>query len=64
MLLHDFLIKLIQSDSIDLKTIKKIVLDPDTKPELYDCLLRNYKLYETLLQIRDGMDLCPEGKRS
>ena len=55
--LHDFLIKLIQSDSIDLQTIKSMVLNPNTKPELYNCLLENYKLYETLLQIRDGMDI-------
>lgn len=63
MYLHEFLIKLIQSDSIDLNTIKTLVLDPKTKPELFECLIRNYKLYETLLQIRDDMDICTEGQR-
>ena len=58
MYLHEFLIKLIQSDSIDINTIKTLVLDPKTKPELFECLIRNYKLYETLLQIRDDMDIC------
>jgi len=63
MYLHEFLIKLIQSDSIDLNTIKTLVLDPKTKHELFECLIRNYKLYETLLQIRDDMDICTEGQR-
>jgi len=61
MQLHDFLVKLIQTDSIDLETIKNLVLDPLTKPELFDCLITNYKLYETLLHIKNEMGINNEG---
>lgn len=59
--LHNFLIKLIQTDALDLSTIKNLILDSKTRPELFDCLIRNYKLYETLLQIKNDMDCCVEG---
>jgi len=59
--LHDFIIKLIQTDSLDLKTIKLMVLDPVTKKDLFNCLLKNYSLYETLLEIKNEMDCDREG---
>ena len=61
MKLHEFIIKLIQTESLDLKTIKHIILDPLTKPELFDCLITNYKLYETLLHIKNEMGINNEG---
>ena len=61
--LHDFIIKLIQTDSLDLKTIKLMVLDPVTKKDLFHCLLKNYSLYETLLEIKNEMDCNHEGRR-
>ena len=61
--LHDFLIKLIQTDSLDLKTIKFMILDPVTKKDLFDCLLKNYSLYETLLKIKNEVDSGREGRR-
>ena len=61
--LHDFILKLIQTESLDLKTIKQIILDPVTKKDLFHCLLKNYSLYETLLEIKNEMDCNHEGRR-
>jgi len=59
--LHEFLIMLIRTESLDLHLIKKLVLDSGTRPELVKCILTNYRIYETLLEIKNGMDLCHEG---
>ena len=59
--LHEFLLMLIRTDSLDLHLIKKLVLDSGTRPELVKCILTNYRIYETLLEIKNGMDLCHEG---
>ena len=61
--LHSFVLKLIQTDTLDLKTIKMIILDPETKKDLFECLLKNYSVYETLLQIKNEMDCDHEGRR-
>jgi len=61
--LHTFVLKLIQTDTLDLKTIKMIILDPVTKKDLFECLLKNYSVYETLLQIKNEMDYDHEGRR-
>ena len=61
--LHTFVLKLIQTDTLDLKTIKMIILDPETKKDLFECLLKNYSVYETLLKIKNEVDYDPEGRR-
>ena len=61
--LHTFVLKLIQTDTLDLKTIKMIILDPVTKKDLFHCLLKNYSLYEALLEIKNEMDCNHEGRR-
>jgi len=55
--LHDFLIKLIQTDSLQLKDIRRMVLDPHTKDELLATLLEHYDTYEKLIRIKNAMDL-------
>jgi len=54
--LHDFLLKLIQTDSLQLRDIRRMVLDPHTKDELLSTLLKNYDLYEKLIRIKNEMD--------
>ena len=54
--LHNFIIQLIQSDSLNLTDIKKMIIDPRTKEELLTTLLVNYAAYETLIRIKNGMD--------
>lgn len=61
MILHEFLIQLIQSGSLKLNQIKRFIVDRNTCIELRNVLLENYKLYELLLEIKNGderMDLC------
>ena len=61
MILHEFLIQLIQSGSLKLNQIKRFIVDRNTCIELRNVLLANYKLYELLLEIKNGderMDLC------
>ena len=54
--LHIFILQLIQSDSLDLTDIKKMIIDPRTKEDLLTTLLANYVAYETLIRIKNGMD--------
>ena len=54
--LHNFILQLIQTDSLDLSDIKKMIIDPNTKQELLTTLLNNYSSYETLIRIKNGMD--------
>ena len=59
--LHEFIIQLIQSGSLTLTQIKRFVVDRNTVVDLRTVLLKNYKLYELLLEIKNGnatMDLC------
>lgn len=59
--LHEFIIQLIQSGSLSLIDIRKFIVNRNTLVELRDILLENYKLYELLLEIKNGtqtMDLC------
>ena len=61
MILHEFLIQLIQSGSLTLTQIKRFIVDRNTLVELRNVLLENYKLYELLIEIKHGterMDLC------
>ena len=61
MILHEFLIQLIQSGSLTLTQIKRFIVDRNTCIELRNVLLENYKLYELLIEIKHGterMDLC------
>lgn len=61
MILHEFLIQLIQSGSLKLNQIKRFIVDRNTCIELRNVLLENYKLYELLIEIKNGderMDLC------
>ena len=55
--LHNFILQLIQTDSLDLTDIKRMIVDPNTKEELLTTLLKNYESYETLIRIKNGMDL-------
>ena len=54
--LHNFILQLIQTDSLDLTDIKRMIVDPNTKDELLTTLLKNYSSYETLIRIKNGMD--------
>jgi len=54
--LHNFILQLIQTDSLDLTDIKRMIVDPNTKEELLTTLLKNYESYETLIRIKNGMD--------
>ena len=53
--LHDFLLKLIQTDSLTFPDIRRLILDPSTKSELLNTLLKNYETYEKLLRIKNEM---------
>jgi len=55
--LHEFLITLIQSDSLDLHQINSIIKSPSSKTSLVHTLLTHYDLYEKLIKIKNGMDL-------
>jgi len=53
--LHNFLLKLIQADSLELHDIHKMVLDPHTQTELLKTLLENYETYSIMLKIKNAM---------
>jgi hypothetical protein len=55
--LHQFLIQLIQTDSLDLPQINSIIKNPSSRTELVHTLLTNYDLYEKLIKIKNGMDI-------
>ena len=55
--LHDFLITLIQTESLDLAQIHQILKNPKSKTELVRTLLTHYDLYEKLIKIKNGMDI-------
>ena len=55
--LNEFLIKLIQADSLSMDQIKDFIRDPQTETELLMTLLKNYEIYEKLIHIKNAMDI-------
>jgi len=61
--LNDFLIRLIQTGSLNSSMMRKIVKDPETNIQLLNTILANLEKYEQLIRIVESPCGCFIGKK-